>query len=166
MSGIPYDVLVQRALRDVVIKEALRTAASPDGLPGEHHFFIRFRTNVLGVQMPEDLKQQYPHEMTVVLRHRFWDLEVTDTSFAVTLTFGGRPASLVIPFGAIVRFEDPSVEFFVELVPTAEPMHVVEEPADSDSDSEDSAAEAGSDSESDSGSGTADVVSLDQFRRK
>ncbi len=165
MSEIPYGALVERALREVVIREALRVAAGADGLPGEHHFYIRFKTKALGVDMPESLRQQYPDEMTVVLRHRFWDLEVGDNHFAVGLSFGGVPATLRIPYGAITRFEDPYAEFAVQLAPTAETTEAIrvvaqELPAEP---APDAPPETEGEPEE---TATADVVSLDQFRRK
>src|SRR5579862_1421179 len=101
--------MMERAIRGVV-REALAVAASK-GLPGAHHFYITFRTDTPGVALPDHLLAKYPGEMTVVLEHQFWDLEVTEEAFSVTLSFGSKPARLTIPFAAITTFADPSVQF-------------------------------------------------------
>jgi hypothetical protein len=104
-----YDKMVETALRGVV-KEALAKTAKT-GLPGSHHFYITFRTEAEGVELPDHLRAKYPGEMTVVLEHQFWDLEVDDRHFAVTLSFANRPERISIPLGAITAFADPSVKF-------------------------------------------------------
>src|SRR5215468_7257645 len=101
---------MQDALRGVV-RAALQEAASPRGLPGKHHFYITFRTHAPGVLIPEHLRARYPDEMTIVLEHQFWDLEVYSDRFRVILKFSGQPHPIVIPFAAVTRFFDPSVKF-------------------------------------------------------
>ena len=107
---IGYDRLMQEALRGVV-RAALTEAATPRGLPGKHHFYITFRTHAPGVVIPEHLATRYPDEMTIVLEHQFWDLEVYSDRFRVILKFSGQPHPIVIPFAAVTRFFDPSVKF-------------------------------------------------------
>ena len=104
-----YDKMVEAALRGVVREALARTAAK--GLPGAHHFYITFRTGAAGVVLPEFLTAQYPEEMTVVLEHQFWDLQVEEAHFSVSLSFHNRPERLTIPFGAITAFADPAVKF-------------------------------------------------------
>ena len=106
---IRYDLLVQDALRGVVRK--VLTDAARDGLSGEHHFYISFRTEAPGVRMSQRLREKYPQEMTIVLQHQFWDLGVTEHSFEVGLSFSGVPERLLIPFDALSGFFDPSVQF-------------------------------------------------------
>ena len=84
-----YDKLVEAALRGVA-REALRRAAR-DGLPGTHHFYVGFRTGAAGVALPGYLSAKFPDEMTIVLQHQFWGLEVGEEVFSVTLSFQGRP---------------------------------------------------------------------------
>ncbi len=108
-GSIPYAHLVENALMDVV-RQVLRDAAAT-GLEAPHHFYITFRTDHPGVDIPPDLQQRYRQEMTIVLQYQFWDLVVDDDRFAVTLSFGGRPHALSIPFAAIKVFADPGVEF-------------------------------------------------------
>ena len=107
---IGYDQLMQEALRGVV-RAALQQAAIGRALPGKHHFYITFRTRALGVIIPEHLSNRYPDEMTIVLEHQFWDLEVYPDRFRVILKFSGQPQPITIPFTAITRFFDPSVKF-------------------------------------------------------
>ncbi len=106
---IDYEALAQDAMRGVVRDVLLRTAKN--GLPGEHHFYISFDTEAPGIILSKRLKAKYPTEMTVVLQHRFWDLNVTDERFEVKLTFDGIPERLVVPFSAIKVFFDPSVRY-------------------------------------------------------
>ena len=108
-----YDALAQEALRGVV-KAALKRAAAPDGLPGAHHFYITVRTVAPGVSLPPDLLAKYPEDMTIVLQHQYWDLAPGETFFAVTLKFGGAPRRLSIPYAAVTRFYDPSVQFLLQ----------------------------------------------------
>jgi uncharacterized protein len=104
-----YDLLVQDALRSVV-RKVLGDAAR-EGLKGDHHFYVSFRTTAPGVRLSNRLREQYPEEMTIVLQHQFWDLGITDHTVEVGLSFGGVPERLLIPFDAIVGFFDPSVQF-------------------------------------------------------
>ena len=115
------DKLVPEALRGVV-RAALKRAAAPAGLPGEHHFYITFRTRAPGVSGPPDILALYPDEMSIVLQHEFWDLAPGETFFSVTLKFSGQEKRLSIPYAAVTRFVDPSVGFGLEFeVPEAAP---------------------------------------------
>ena len=82
-----------------------------EGLPGDSHFYITFQTTADGVQMSETLKAANPQEMTIVLQHQFWDLNVSESHFSVTLSFSGVHHNLNIPFSAVTHFNDPSVGF-------------------------------------------------------
>jgi hypothetical protein len=106
---IDYEALAQDAMRGIVRTVLLGVAKS--GLPGEHHFYIAFKTDAPGVTLSKRLKEKYPEEMTVVLQHRFWDLIVADDHFEVKLTFDSIPERLCIPFDAIKVFFDPSVPY-------------------------------------------------------
>jgi hypothetical protein len=109
VDHIRYDLLAQQALRGVV--RTVLADAAKNGLPGEHHFYIAFNTQAPGVRLSPRLREQYPQEMTIILQHQFWDLTVTNDRFEVGLSFGGVPEKLVVPFGAIKGFFDPSVQF-------------------------------------------------------
>lgn len=109
---IRYDVLAQDALRGVirkVLSEVVKT-----GLPGDHHFFITFLTSAPGVRISSRLREKYPELMTIVIQHQYWDLQVTDASFEVGLSFSDIPERLLIPFSAIRGFYDPAVNFELE----------------------------------------------------
>ncbi len=106
---IRYDLLVQEALRGVV-RKVLGDAAR-DGLHGEHHFYVSFRTEAPGVRMSQRLREKYPEDMTIVLQHQYWDLGVTEHAFEVGLSFSGVPERLLVPFEAVSGFFDPSVQF-------------------------------------------------------
>lgn len=106
---IRYDILVQDALRGVIRKVLSEVAKA--GLPGNHHFFITFFTNAPGVKISPRLKNRYPEQMTIVLQHQFRDLSVSETAFEVTLSFREVTEKLVIPFTSIQVFYDPVAAF-------------------------------------------------------
>ena len=109
-SLIPYDEIVQEALRQVVGR-VLHEVEKSGGLPGGHHFYITFQTRMPGVDIPKHLAERFPDEMTIVIQHRFWDLKVEEDAFSVGLSFGGVPATLHVAFAAVTQFHDPAVEF-------------------------------------------------------
>jgi uncharacterized protein len=148
-----YDAMAQEALRGVV-KSALRRAAS-EGLPGAHHFDTTFKTDAPGVSGPTDLLSKYPDEMTIVLQHQYWDLAPGETFFSVTLQFSAQPKRLSVPYAAVTRFYDPSVQFLLQFEPPAP------EPAATKA-----APEALPAPPEGGGEGESKIVSLDQFRKK
>ena len=122
-SLIPYDEIVQEALR-AVVGRVLGEVESTGTLPGEHHFYITFKTGAPGVEIPRHLTERFPDEMTIVIQNRFWDLKVAEDGFSVGLSFNQAPAKLVIPFAAITGFVDPAVNFALQFqaqVEEAEP---------------------------------------------
>jgi hypothetical protein len=104
-----YGQMVEDSLRGVVRTALIRAAT--DGLLGEHHFYIGFKTQYPGVDIPKHLEAQYLEEMTIVVQHKFWGLEVGEDAFDITLSFGGQGQRLHIPFQALTSFLDPSVQF-------------------------------------------------------
>jgi hypothetical protein len=100
---------VQEALKGVVRK--VLNEAAKDGLPGDHHFYVSFRTDFPGAKLSVRLREKYPQEMTIVLQHQFWDLIINEQTFEVGLSFSGVPEKLVVPFDAVTGFFDPSVQF-------------------------------------------------------
>lgn len=110
-SLLPYELWIEEAQRQVVVM-ALAYAAE-HGLPGEHHFYVSFRTDAKDVSIPPRLLAQYPTEMTIVLQHQFWDLKLDEAGqrFSVGLSFGGIPSTLSVPLAAITGFADPHVQF-------------------------------------------------------
>ena len=112
---IDYETMVQSALLTVVYNAL--SIASKQGLPSDHHFYISFSTHYPGVQLPDYLLEQYPEEITIILQHEFWDLEVDVNGFSVTLCFDELNERLKIPFESITSFVDPSVKFGLQFVP-------------------------------------------------
>lgn len=158
-----YDRLVEDALRGVV-RDVLKRAAR-EGLKGDHHFFIAFDTRQPGVVIPEVLRSKYPEEMTIVLQHQFWDLEVDEHGLAVTLSFQRQPERLHVPFAAVRGFTDPSVGFQLAFtVPEAEtsaagsvPATIAAPPRPAEKTATEKAAVEKT---------TAEVVTLDSFRKR
>ena len=152
-----YDTLIDGALRGVV-REALRQVAE-HGAPGDHHFYLSFRTGDPGVSLPDQLLAQYPEEMTIVLQNQFWDLEVREDAFEVTLSFAGRRQRLAVPFAALTGFADPSVKFGLQFQGVSEGAAV---PAFAPEEGEgEEQAEAAEEADR-----KATVVTLDAFRKK
>jgi uncharacterized protein len=172
---LDYGQLVERALEHAreralrrVVHDALCVVAE-HGPPGSHHFFITFRTNYPGVVISEGLRARYPTEMTIVLQHEFWGLEVQPDNFAVTLSFNSVSERLEVPFDAVSVFLDPSVPFGLqftvpdapaETAPAAPPAAVAELRAPSPE-----TASLPADAAPDEAGG-AEVVTLDRFRKK
>jgi hypothetical protein len=173
---IDYPKLVEHALRHVV-RDTL-TLVAEHGLPGRHNIYVTFRTDHPGVVLAEELRARYPSEMTIVLQHEFWGLEVGEEGFGVTLSFNNVSQRIEIPFVAITVFADPSVEFGLQFNLTEKPTDaeedhdepVAEEPVEGDvmtmpaPDVE--SATAGNAVEPAKEGDGAEVVTLDQFRKK
>jgi len=172
-NELRYDSMVEEALRGVVGKAL--THVAKHGLPGEHHFYITFRTDDPGVMIPDHLRQRYPGDMTIVLQHQFWGLEVGADEFSVTLTFSDVPERLTVPYDAVVAFADPSVRFGLQFDVAEGQSRTGSGQAPKDSSSEPAIGGAnqsipGESTSSGATSAVADgsenVVPLDTFRRK
>ena len=155
VNEINYDKLIEKALKQVVV-EALKIAET-QGLPGENHFYITFRTNHPGTIIPRDLLIQYPDSMTIVLQHQYSNLEVGTDSFSVELSFGGRPQTLVVPYEAITYFADPYAKFGLSFNSADEPEEAAGSLFAEEEDAEEPKKASG---------GIATVVSIDAFRKK
>ena len=155
-SLLPYDQWAEEALREVAIRAIEHAAA--EGLPGEHHYFLTFRTDHPATSVPGHLKARYPQEITIVLQHQFENLLVDRAAgrFEVTLFFGGVPSRLVVPFGALTMFHDPHVRFGLRFPATGMDAPVMEDDVEATSEPAVEAPPAA----------PAQVVSLDAFRRK
>ena len=164
-----YEKMVERALRGVV-RDALRRAGR-EGLRSAHHFYIVFATRMPGVIIPDQLRAKYPDEMAIVLQHQFWDLDVTEQGFSVTLSFQKQLERLVIPFAAVRSFADPSVNFALEFAdPEAKPaasdnvpMPLAVPPAPA---GEPPGKPTGKPNEKPADKPTGEVVALDSFRKR
>ena len=157
-----YASLEQEALRGVV-RMALERAALPEGLPGDHHFYITFKTRAPGVSIPPDLLARFRDDMTIVLQNQYWDLAVEDELFTVMLKFGGVPKVLSVPFAAVSRFHDRGVDYVHDFdVAEIAPEPVQSLTPETSKPETPKAVGAPSDGEDDGPK----VVSLDQFRKK
>ena len=162
-SLLPYDEWTQQALRQVVERALAHLAEH--GLPGEHHFYLTFRTDHPSTVVPARWKAQYPQEMTIVLQHQFRDAQMADGLFSVVLSFGGVPSTLVIPLEAITGFADPAVQFVLRF---QSPLDV----ANAEEDEDEAPADAATPAEPEAAETDAEpaeapqVVSLDAFRRR
>lgn len=121
-SLIPYDTIVQEALRAVVGRVLGAIEDGGGTLPGTHHFYITFKTHAPGVSVPISLRERFPDEMTIVLQNKFWDLKVREDGFSVGLSFNQIPSQLDIPFAAITQFVDPAVDFGLQFQATVADM--------------------------------------------
>jgi hypothetical protein len=151
-----YDQMVDTAFRGLV-RDALRVAQQ--GLPGNHHFYITFRTGLPGVAIPDYLRAQYPAEMTIVLQFQFFGLEVDDEQFSVTLSFNSVHERLTVPFAAVTTFADPSVPFQIDF------KQLTRGEADSKPEG-DTTDKADAGEEAEELPKTGQVVALDAFRKK
>ena len=156
---IGYEALQHAAMRGVM-REALRAVVENGSPPGDHHFYISFRTRAPGVKIADYLVERFPQDMTIVIQHQYWDLEVNDDRFEIILKFSGVPQHLSIPFSAVTRFVDPSVNYGLSFE---------DEPANGDNaviaPLEDHASSPSAKDAEETASGET-VVQLDAFRRK
>lgn len=154
---INYGQMMHRAMRGLI--QNVLCDIAEHGLPGDHHFFITFRTDHAGVGIADWLHSRYPEEMTVVIQNWYENLEVDDDGFSITLNFGDQPEPLRIPFDAIQTFVDPSVEFGLR-------FETSEDEEEDDDAQDDFTAPMAEDTEpEDSPQKDAEIVSLDSFRK-
>lgn len=170
---LQYDQIVEEALRGVVRTALAQVAAL--GLPEGNSLYITFRTTAAGVEIAPRLRENYPEEMTIVLEHQFWDLDVDEDAFSVKLSFDRRQEELFIPFEAILSFADPSVPFGLkfEMAALADDDGLDAETAEAEKTAKDvapgqdrDAPDASDDAAKPEEGKTGEVVSLDQFRKK
>ena len=156
-DGIDYGGMMHDAMRGLIARVLRDVAAG--GLPGDHHFYISFDTTHPGVGIADWLRERYPESMTIVLQHWFDALDVRDDGFSVTLNFGDSPEPLSVPWGSLLTFVDPSVEFGLRFESQAEAAADAPAPDDADG------PEAPFAEVEPAPRGDAEVVSLDQFRK-
>lgn len=162
-SDFDYNALVEQALMDVV-RKSLRHAAD-NGLSGQQHFYVTFKTHHPGVSIPDHLRERYKDEMTIVVQHQYWDLTVDEEKFSIGLSFNHQRETLVIPLGAITAFADPSVQFGLQFNVSPEDLEVdavLEEDAPKDADEMSPSADEKAADDTKQG----EVIALDAFRNK
>jgi hypothetical protein len=182
-TGFDYISMVEDALRKGVVQKALEMVRD-DGLHGDHHFYISFDTTHPEVHIPDSLRERFPQEMTIVVQHQFWDLQVEDEYFSVMLSFSNLPHRLVVPYAALTAFADPSVKFALQFTPrkaAAKPASKAKSTAagktplkskatlskaesSKASSQEEVTAEAGVENQGAEGE-TANIISFDRFRK-
>ena len=154
---LKYDALIERALKGVV-RDVLEIVRD-DGLSGDHHFYITFRTEHPGVDIPDHLRARFPGEMTIVLQHQFWDLKVEPNHFSVSLSFSGVPQNLIVPYEAIAAFADPSVRFGLQFDDGQSEVTAEDEASAEDQGADDTEAEPAETPQD-------KVITLDSFRKR
>lgn len=97
-----------------VVKDILKDL-SDSKISSNHCFYISFKTKDKNVKISDNLKKEYPNEMTIVLQNQFWNLLVKKNSFSVTLSFNKKKESLEIPYKSVTKFYDPFVKFSIQL---------------------------------------------------
>jgi uncharacterized protein len=160
-SLIPYDEIVQEALRAVVGRVLGQVVATGGELPGDHHFYITFKTGAPGVIVPPELIQRFPDEMTIVLQNKFWDLAVSEAGFSVGLSFNQKQSILEIPFSAITAFVDPAVDFGLQFqAVNGDQNHEAHDQAENDG------SEGGADAPGEPDDDGSNVVTIDFGKKK
>ena len=157
-----YDQIVERALRGVV-RTALEQIAD-FGLPGNHSLYITLRTDHPGVIMSDVLRAEHPEEMTIVLENQFWDLEVAEDLFSVTLSFHKKRERLVVPIVAVSAFADPTVQFGLKFDAESENGQEAEDQRGEAQASSEKG--KGADDQAEQKDNSDKVVALDAFRKK
>ena len=109
---INYEEIIKDSLKNAIKK--LLLDVSLNGLPGDHHFYISFITNLPDVKIAEWMMKDYPNEMTLVIQNWCENLHVDDKGFSIVLNFKNKPEKLTIPFESVLSFSDPSVNFSLQ----------------------------------------------------
>lgn len=103
MSNLDYDILIDKAMRDIV-KFALKKAQKIKD--DNFCFLFVINTKHKNVVLPDYIKKQYPEEITLILQHQFSNLDVKTSNFSVDLSFSGKIERVVIPFASLLMFSD------------------------------------------------------------
>ena len=106
---IEYQKILDKNMINV-LKDILQNIRD-NGLSNNNHLYITFLTNNNIVELPNWLKQKYPHEMTIIIQYEYYDLEINKNIFSITLSFDYIKTNLKINYNAIVSFADPSANF-------------------------------------------------------
>jgi hypothetical protein len=173
---IDYNKVIDQAMRGIV-KKCLKYVETLNGkLPGNHHFYITFNLTHPGVVISDKLKKMHHDQMTIVIQHQFWDLNVEDKKFSVALSFNNVREKLEVPFDSVISFADPSARFGLQfqneedlIVPDDESDELEDEIIKSLLDIEESAnsdSKGGKKPKKEKGDGGSKVISIDSFRKK
>jgi len=114
-----YNLVVEKSLRNAV-REIISKAQFSGLEKDKNYYIISMATNYDGVVIPDELRQKYPKEITIILQNQFLIKEVSEKEFIVNLSFNGKYSDLTIPFGAISMFYDPYAEFILKFSESTE----------------------------------------------
>jgi uncharacterized protein len=114
-DSLDYPGFLQDALRDMVRRVLAHVAEN--GLPGDHFFNITFSSDYPGVVIPAFLRDQYPEAIRIILQNQYWNLEVDETAFSVSLNFAAARHRLTVPFAALMEFQDPAANLGMAFEP-------------------------------------------------
>ena len=98
-----------------VLKDVL-TNIKKNGLQEGHHLYITFKTNEKKVTIPQWLLDKFPSKMTIVIQYEYWNYEVANDHFKITLSFNDTKTDLTIPFDSVISFADPYANFGLKLI--------------------------------------------------
>jgi len=98
-----------------VLKDVL-TNIKNNGLQEGHCLYITFKTNDKKVIIPQWLLDKFPSEMTIVIQHEYWNYNVTNDHFKITLSFNDIKTDLIVPFSSVISFADPYANFGLKLI--------------------------------------------------
>tara|TARA_B100001939_G_C16596162_1_gene468953 strand:+ start:98 stop:538 length:441 start_codon:yes stop_codon:yes gene_type:complete len=82
-----------------------------NGLYNNNHLYVTFFTSHKNVILPNWLKKKYPEEMTIVIQYEYYDLEINNNYFSISLSFNNIKTNLKIDYDSIISFADPSANF-------------------------------------------------------
>jgi len=97
------------------LKDVL-TNIKNNGLQEGHHLYITFKTNDKKVIIPQWLLEKFPSEMTIVIQYEYWNYNVTNDHFKITLSFNDIKTDLIVPFSSVISFADPYANFGLKLI--------------------------------------------------
>ena len=98
-----------------VLKDVL-TNIKNNGLQEGHHLYITFKTNDKKVIIPQWLLDKFPSEMTIVIQYEYWNYDVANDHFTITLSFNDIKTDLIVPFSSVISFADPYANFGLKLI--------------------------------------------------
>ena len=111
---INYSKILKKNMINV-LKDVL-TNIKNNGLQEGHHLYITFKTYDKKVIIPQWLLDKFPSEMTIVIQHEYWNYNVTNDHFKITLSFDDIKTDLIVPFSSVISFADPYANFGLKLI--------------------------------------------------
>ena len=93
-----------------VLKDTLQSIAE-HGLSNGNHLYITFLTNHKNVKIPTWLKKKFNEEMTIIIQHEYYNLNIKENFFQIELSFNNIRSLLKIGYDAVISFADPSANF-------------------------------------------------------